>query len=325
MDKSGQADVSGLHGDKPKHEYCASISQAMGENPIGTAGGQHHYLLVEVPLPWTDNITESSKFPNGMNDVLKKCMAQGLQFRFLAIWSEFNSPPPGYTRVIEYRQPAGEMVPYVKREYLLPTEQVADLAEALLASGSVDQYHTWQQPDQGIRDILVCTHGTHDLCCGKFGYPIYRELGEAFASSPDTKLRAWRVSHIGGHRFAPTLIDFPEGRFWAHVTSEVLGAIVRREGATVDIIRHYRGVSGIGAFGQVAERELFASKGWSWLQYAKTMVIQSQSDTGAVVQITYRSPDGSDYGTSEFEVYVEGTVKTGGCGHDGEVKQLAVR
>lgn len=260
MDKREQADVSGFRNDKPEREYCAGISQAMGENPVGTAGVQSHYLLVEVPMPWADKITESGKFPVGINDVLKKCMAQGLQFRFLAIWSEFNSPPPGHTRVIEYRQPAGEMVPFTKREYLVPTEQVSDLAETLLTSGNADRFRSWLQPDEGIRDILVCTHGSHDLCCGKYGYPIYRELGEVYASSPDTKLRAWRVSHIGGHRFAPTLIDFPEGRFWAHVTSEALDAIVRREGAAADIIRYCRGVSGIGPFAQAAECELFASK-----------------------------------------------------------------
>lgn len=58
-----------------------------------------------------------------------------------------------------------------------------------------------------MRDILVCTHGSRDVCWGKFGYAIYKLLRARHAAP--NGLRVWRTSHIGGHRFASTLLDFP--------------------------------------------------------------------------------------------------------------------
>ena len=56
---------------------------------------------------------------------------------------------------------------------------------------------------------MVCTHGNIDAACARFGYPIYQQLRQNYATQ---SLRVWRCSHFGGHQFAPTLIDFPSGR-----------------------------------------------------------------------------------------------------------------
>jgi hypothetical protein len=53
--------------------------------------------------------------------------------------------------------------------------------------------------------FLVCTHGKRDRCCAKWGMPIY----SAMAASGDAEV--WQTSHLGGHRFAPTLVVLPHG------------------------------------------------------------------------------------------------------------------
>ena len=57
--------------------------------------------------------------------------------------------------------------------------------------------------DQSL--ILVCTHGSRDRCCGTLGGAIY---AKAHKKAPD---QVWQASHLGGHRFAPTLPVLPQG------------------------------------------------------------------------------------------------------------------
>jgi hypothetical protein len=60
---------------------------------------------------------------------------------------------------------------------------------------------------------LVCTHGTRDRCCAKWGMPVFEALRQRH---PD---RVWQSSHLGGHRFAPTFLTLPEGLLWGRFDS----------------------------------------------------------------------------------------------------------
>lgn len=54
-------------------------------------------------------------------------------------------------------------------------------------------------------------------------------------------VRVWRTSHLGGHRFAPTAIVFPDGACWAHLHENVLQALVNRSLPTSAATSHLRG------------------------------------------------------------------------------------
>ncbi|MFO7566621.1 MAG: sucrase ferredoxin [Enhygromyxa sp.] len=60
---------------------------------------------------------------------------------------------------------------------------------------------------------LVCTHGTRDRCCAKWGMPVFEALRQR---DPD---RVWQSSHLGGHRFAPTFLTLPDGLMWGRFDS----------------------------------------------------------------------------------------------------------
>ena len=106
----------------------------------------------------------------------------------------------------------------------------------------------------------------------------------------------WRTSHIGGHRFAPTLIDFPEGRYWGHLEPDALEKLVLRKGFVSELGRFYRGWAGLsGKFEQIAEREIFVREGWEWTRYLKsgrTLKVDENEDR-AEVRIEYATPGGS--------------------------------
>ncbi|HLT40264.1 MAG TPA: sucrase ferredoxin [Enhygromyxa sp.] len=55
---------------------------------------------------------------------------------------------------------------------------------------------------------LVCTHGTRDRCCAKWGMPVFEALRQRVGD------RVWQTSHLSGHRFAPTFLALPGGLLW---------------------------------------------------------------------------------------------------------------
>ncbi|NJN84854.1 MAG: sucrase ferredoxin [Caldilineaceae bacterium] len=90
--------------------------------------------------------------------------------------------------------------------------------------------------DANVHDeplFLVCTNGRRDLCCAKFGLPVYAAMAE-YATA-----QTWRTSHIGGHRFAPTLVALPHGLIFGRVTTDEVATLVDayRDGSIYDLDR----------------------------------------------------------------------------------------
>ncbi|HEY1855194.1 MAG TPA: sucrase ferredoxin [Solirubrobacterales bacterium] len=67
---------------------------------------------------------------------------------------------------------------------------------------------------------LVCTHGKHDPCCGQRGRPLVIALS---AARPD---RVWQASHLGGCRFAPTVLTLPLGLMYGRVPPSAASDLV---------------------------------------------------------------------------------------------------
>lgn len=72
----------------------------------------------------------------------------------------------------------------------------------------------------GEPQYLVCTNGQRDLCCARFGLPVYTALNERVGE------RAWQVTHLGGHRFAPNVLTFPDACLYGRVFSETVDEFV---------------------------------------------------------------------------------------------------
>ena len=121
-----------------------------------------------------------------------------------------------------------------------------------------------------IREILVCTHTQWDTACGRYGTPLYEKLRKNYANEFQGKLRIWHTSHFGEHKFAPTLIDFPTGRFWGHLKPEVLDLLIHEQEDLTQLKPFYRGWSGMEQFAQIAEQEIWLKEGWEWGSYPKS-------------------------------------------------------
>ncbi|MEM0979728.1 MAG: sucrase ferredoxin, partial [Cyanobacteria bacterium P01_H01_bin.58] len=265
--------------------YCSVISQANGEDPIGTAITADLWVMIEVPRPWTKNPWQEEVAELlALFAALEKRPRLWAKTQILAIAPDRDYSRPGHRHVICYRRPSRLFAQYETHQYCVPTAAIANLIKALVFQPShlaaFDAYQRYP-----VRSFFVCTHTHYDVACGRFGTPLYETLRRDYAA--DNELQVWQTAHFGGHNFAPTLIDFPVGQFWGHLDAGILATLVYRHGDVARLRPFYRGWSGLSRWGQIAEREVWMQTGWPWLAMPKTERIVAK-DSGQWLHLILR-------------------------------------
>jgi hypothetical protein len=279
---------------------CSAVTRAAGVDPVGTAGSYAGYLLVEWPLPWPRDIgavEELARLDGPLG-------AAGIRLQALVP----RDGASGDRRLILYRQPAGALFAgYERDERAVHADEVVDGALKMVAAMGAGPH---PEPTGDVTaDVLVCTHGQRDVCCGSMGTAFASAL-VADRTPLGPGVRTWRTSHTGGHRFAPTGVVLPQGTVWAHLDVDALHRIVRREGPLDDLLPRYRGCAGVGPpMVQAVEREVFALHGWPWLDHGR----RGRVVDGGRVRLDAVAPDGSAQAW-EATVEVGRTVPVPECG-----------
>lgn len=245
-------------------DVCSAASLAVGESTIGTAPSYQAYVMIETPVPWQPEVSDSMHFPAVWRDALNRISTQvpGVRLQGILPQDDFS---PDRARVLFFHQDAGATAQFHKTEFLIDPEKLPALLLAWFISpeerADFDRYRVTALAH---RDFFVCTHGVRDACCGRLGYPIFEVLRQRFED--DANVRVWRTTHLGGHRFAPTLLDMPEGRYWGRVEPAALDAIISRQGPVESVRPYLRGWAALAEpVLQIAEAEVLMRHGWSWL------------------------------------------------------------
>ncbi|MDQ6840390.1 MAG: sucrase ferredoxin [Actinomycetota bacterium] len=238
---------------------CATLSRAVGLDPVGTTGSHQGYLLVDVALPWPADVATIDEV------AAVRAVLSGTGIRLQA------TVPVGHRRVVAYRPPPAGFAPspaLVRSETIveLSSGEGGDDVTRVVAAVERLMAGTVTEESAGLggreREVIVCTHGRRDVCCGGRGTQLHQDL----TSSPEplgAAVSVRRTSHTGGHRFAPTAIVLPEATAWAYLDVDVLGAIVARAGPIASVLGHYRGWAGLGSPRlQALERAVLADVGW---------------------------------------------------------------
>lgn len=267
----------------PPRRFCSVIAKEQGDNPLGSAWAVRRMLALELELPWPEDFFAARAFPEGMGDHLTALWDDHLDTGILAFAPDRQRAVPGMTRIIDFRYPDPPHAAAERREYLAPTECVGTFLPLLFVDdpAALDVAGV-ETVDFAGRDIFVCTHGTVDACCARFGFPLYREL-HRIAAEVDDNVRVWRSTHFGGHRFAATLIDFPEGRFWGFMTPQLGRTLIARDGDAASLRGTYRGWSGYASIAaQHLEGEILMREGWPWTTWPQQVEILDESIPGVV-------------------------------------------
>lgn len=237
---------------------------------LGTAFPAARLLLIEQPLPWGAEGLRSSGFP-----------------REGALALEARGRAAG-VRVQAFRRP-GRQSNGPRRQWAFVDTR--DATSTLRAGTFTDAGELLELPLDGSAGVLdsaplylVCTHGKHDPCCALRGRPVVRALGSLRPG------RVWQVSHLGGCRFAPTVLVLPLGLMYGRVPPSAVREIVTRsEAGEVDRAR-LRGRIGMPPAAQAAAA--FAHERLALPRSRDVSFISNTALDAATVRVVLDTPEG---------------------------------
>lgn len=171
---------------------CSAASALEGEPLAGTAPTDRAFLFVEYAGAWGRNapdlLREHVQIPDGLRPQLIR---------------RYRSTTDGGLRVfIAWRPDGGSTTD----EFRVETTTLADLTQL----DRLDLVAPTEGRSPGLDEHteplwLVCTNGRRDVCCAELGRPVTAALSEQWPGE------TWETSHLGGHRFAATLLALPSG------------------------------------------------------------------------------------------------------------------
>jgi hypothetical protein len=209
---------------------CADAARARGASLRASAGRSARFLLLEVPGPWGAKALGGGNLPPDVTSELRAsvaaCDANVLLIRRPGGRAEGDGAgrawaladtTAGVERVLwgAWREPAE----------LLALDIAAAIPDSASASGAQ-------------RVALVCTNGKRDQCCAVRGRPV------AAALTAGTDWDTWECTHLGGHRFAATMLLLPSGDMFGWLDAESALEVTRRFDAGELAAAHHRGRCG---------------------------------------------------------------------------------
>ncbi len=235
-------------------KFCSLLTRQSGEPLAGTAPFAKHFVFITWPKKYWQYEALDSKggFPEGLKEWMKaQSEISGKVSIRLVSRKELSNESADlfiYPEKIHYSN-------------ILP-EEITDV----LKSHFLHESNSVNTTDKIEKDhILVCTHGRHDKCCAKFGQELADNLRNHLKDQQDT-IEVLDSSHLGGHRFAPTMIDFPAGRAYGQLTPEEIPDYLESRKQGMVYAPAYRGSVFLPELVQVAEayvQRFRSSKQWN--------------------------------------------------------------
>lgn len=189
---------------------CTRASADLAEPLEATAPVTRTWLLVEQPGPWgAKALTSSHLDPETGRALDRATTGTGVRLGLIRRPGHHaDLHRPSLHRVI--------VAHTAPRSSWIRTAEVADPAEltsldfAAIGAGSDSGFGA---PYAGPPIVAVCTNGKRDRCCAVYGRPLAAELA-SFSG-----LDVWETTHLGGHRFAPTMLVLPYGYAYGRMDS----------------------------------------------------------------------------------------------------------
>jgi hypothetical protein len=223
-----------------EEKYCSLLSVAVGEPLFGSAGRTEFYFLLEYNGAWEDKAFEKSDIPEEVKQNLKAISKALPASKTLLI----KRSPHTHGGVVHFFVViAGELNPRLYRfelssyEELLGFDLAAILREDPKFAGNLQQEPLY----------LVCTNGRRDLCCARFGFPVFEALKDKVGDA------AWECSHISGHRFAPNVFHLPYGVLYGRLRPQEVEEFVHLAQAGQMRLENLRGRTVYSEPAQAAE------------------------------------------------------------------------
>jgi len=215
---------------------CAHASLAVDNDPAGSSSSFRSFLLITDLGGWGKKAAD-----NAVLEQLDPSAAQWVVGSNRAGLRAFAIRPVGSRRVA-YRRGflAGRVGAADGITEFAAAPSAAELESVAAGTASGDRI------DGPL--IAVCTNGTRDRCCALLGRPIAQRLAAEFGGD-----RVTEISHLGGHRFAGTLVVLPWGYSYGFLDADSAARIADDAARGLVHPRHLRGRADLSPAAQAAE------------------------------------------------------------------------
>jgi hypothetical protein len=216
------------------------------EDPAGTAARASAWVVVEQSGPWGAKAATESLLDPAVGAAHERAAAQhGGRFALMKAPRSHAGPADFHRVLVACTRPGARFL--LTGEVVDPARTL-DVDWAALVAGRVDvvlEQAPWlRRRDRPV--LLVCTNGRRDTCCALLGRPVAVALHDEHGDD------VWEVTHLGGHRFAPTSVLLPQG--WSHARVEpVTGSAILASAAQGTVV-----LDGLRGHGSLAPPEQVA-------------------------------------------------------------------
>jgi hypothetical protein len=194
--------------------HCSKMSRGSNEQMFATApSAVAVWFLLEYPEPWGANALQDSRLSRNVKQFLTNLLNALPGSRLQLIKQRQSVPKQGLSLfVVQAKEQEQDARCYLLDSY----ERLLAIDIAAIAAGT--DVYSCQRSEEPL--FLVCTNGSRDPCCGKWGIQTYSAVAAVAGTS------VWQTTHTGGHRFAATMICLPSGICYGRVEADEAHLIV---------------------------------------------------------------------------------------------------
>lgn len=284
-------------------ELCSMRSREVGEPIAGTAVEKTAvWIVLEHRASWGAKAVAESNLPEAVKARLSAWEAEipGARVQLARRHGRVDGPLRFWVGVSDLG--ASRLVTHTLGT---PEELLQIDVPALVRELRAGQAAAGGEPTPPL--LLVCTNGRRDLCCAKLGAPVAQALAQ------QAGVEVWQTTHLGGHRFAATLLQLPEGLCYGRLEPHEAPALAEaiRDGRVYRLDR-LRGRTALSEAAQAAESRWRERTGR--LELHALARVEEATDGSATV-VTLHDREGAAH-TVRLEHRALGTTAPPSCGKE---------
>jgi hypothetical protein len=185
--------------------HCSDTSRTLDEPIAGTALDQTtHWILLEHRGPWAPKAIDAPGLTGAVRAHLQHVLdtVENSRLQLMRRPASQSGPLRVFLVISTRTQQRVHSV-------LLPDLAALCRVDLVSILNGRTKSPLWTAPL-----YLVCCHGVRDRCCARQGMPVFSGL-EAIEGDA-----VWQTTHLGGHRFAATVLVLPHGQHYGRVEAE---------------------------------------------------------------------------------------------------------
>jgi hypothetical protein len=245
------------------NQTCFNNSLQASEQIFATAPNVNFWILIEYKDFWEEKAFNNCDIDIEVKNVIRDLAGQYPKSRIQLIRNELSSKDHIKLYIAITKETE-------RKVYEFKVESHQDILNIDFNRGLSDR-NLKPEPI-----LLVCTHGSHDKCCGEKGLELFNNL-----SKHEKDFEVWQTTHLGGHRFAANILILPDGIYYGRITKDNYEKIINSHLNNNLEINMLRGRCFYHPEVQAAEYYLRSELKYSYIN-SLNLISQSTTETGIV-------------------------------------------